>query len=154
MKARWLPVGLVALALFVVNVIARVVTVKGGYVTETEQLTIAAIAVGVVAVLLVGATVWWALRHPLSRLLADLGAATAVTTTLSVTLGPLIAGSSPFAGGLGLFVGQVLLFLGIAAVGVLIGFLGAVASGQDWRSQRLRRYEQAYRAKPHRTVKG
>jgi hypothetical protein len=29
-----------------------------------------------------------------------------------------------------------------------------VALGRDWKSRRLRRYEQVYRSRPHRAVRG
>jgi hypothetical protein len=153
-KQRWLPVGLLALAIFVVNGVARIVTDKGEFVEETEQLTIGFIAVSVVAVLLIGAAAWWAVRYPFLRLLGDIGAAVGAGALLSVLVGPFLVGSKPFAEGLGNFVGQLLLFLSVAAVGVFLGFAGVVAVGKDWKSRGLRRYEQRYRSRPHRPVRG
>jgi len=153
-KGRWLPVVLLALSMFAVNAIARVVTVKGDFATEAQQLRIGLIATSAVGVILIGAAAWWAVRFPLGRILADFGAAGGLGALLSVIVAPLLAGSKPFAEGLGFFVGQILLFLGLAGVGLLLGFLAVVALGKDWKSRGLRRYEQNYRARPHRTVRG
>jgi hypothetical protein len=84
---------------------------------------------------------------------ADLGAASAIACVLSVVVGPFVAGSKPFAGGLGFFVGQILLFALLSATGVLLGFLGVVMLGKDYRSRSLKRFEQTYRAKPPRVVR-
>jgi hypothetical protein len=153
-RKRWLPVGLLALGIFVVNGIARLVTWKGEFVTESEQMTIGFVAVTAVAVLLIGVSAWWAIRQPFARLLGDVAAAVGVGALLSLLIGPFLGGARPFAEGLGNFVGQVLLFLGVAAVGVFLGFAAVVALGQDWRSRSLRQYEQSYRAKPGRIVRG
>jgi hypothetical protein len=154
MRSRWLPIGIVALALFAVNLAARLITYRGHFAKESQQMTIAIVAVSAVGILLVVAAGWWAVRFPLGRLVADLGAAVGLAAILSITVGPYVGGSTPFANGLGYFVGQFMLFLGLAAVGTLLGFLGVVAMGKDWKSRGLRRYEQNYRAKPHRTVRG
>jgi hypothetical protein len=154
LRNRWLLVGLVALILFAINLAARLVTVKGKFVTDSQQMRIGIIAVSGVAVLLVGAAAWWAVRNPFGRMVVDLGAAVGASAVLSVVVGPYVAGSTPFAGGLGYFVGQILLFMALAAVGILLGFGIVVALGKDWRSRGLRRYEQSYRSRPHRPVRG
>jgi hypothetical protein len=154
MRNRWLPIGLVALVLFAMNLIARLITFRGHFAKVGQQMLIATVAISAVAVLLIAATIWWAVRYPLGRVVADLGAAVALAAILSVTVGPYVGGSTPFANGLGYYVGQFMLFLGLAAVGILLGYLGVVAFGKDWKGRGLRRYEQNYRAKPHRTVRG
>lgn len=154
MKTRWLRVGLLALGIFALNAIARFVTWKFKIVEESDQQAIGLIAVAAVAVLLLGAGVWWAIRYPFSRLFFDLGAAVGVGALLSLLIGPFAGGSTPFAEGLGFFIGELLMFLGIAAVAVFLGFLAVVALGKDWKSRGLRRYEQNYSRRPHRTVRG
>jgi len=153
-KKRWLPVGLLALGIFAVNAIARLVTRLGEIVEPTELDTIGIIASASVGVILIGAAAWWAVRYPFSRVFFDIGGAVLVGALLSLLVGPFIGGSTPFAEGPGLFVGQFLLFLGIAAVGFFLGFLGMVALGKDWKSRGLRRYEQNYQKRPRRTVRG
>jgi hypothetical protein len=154
LRNRWVPIVALALTLFAVNVAARLVTKYGKFAEESEQIRIGVIATAGVGLILVAAAAWWTIRYPLGRVLGDLGAAAGIAAALSTTLGPLIAGAKPFAEGLGNFVGQILLFLGLAGFGVFVGFVAVVALGKDWKSRGLRRYEQNYRARPHRTVRG
>lgn len=154
MKQRWLPVGLVALGVFLVNAIARLVVWKGGFATEEQQVRIGFYAVVVVGIIMIGAAAWWALRFPIGRIVADLGAATLVGALASGLVGPFFGGSRPFREGLGFFVGQFLLYGALATVGVALGFMIVVALGKDWKSRGLKRYEQRYRAKPPRIVRG
>ena len=153
-KKRWIRVGLLALAIFAINAVSRLITWKFHVVDESQQLKIGFIAVLVVAVLLIAATAWWAVRYPFSRLFGDIGTAVGVGALLSLLVGPFAGGSKPFAEGLGSFVGQVLMFLGIAGAGVVLGFWGVVAFGKDWKSRGLRRYESNYRKRPHHTIRG
>jgi hypothetical protein len=153
MKQRWIRVGLLALAIVVINVVSRFVTSQVELSVEAED-RIGLIAILVVAALLVGATAWWAIKFPFTRAFADLGAATIVAALVSLVVGPFAAGKKPFEEGLALFVGEFLMFLGVAAVGALLGFLGVVALGKDWKSRGLRRYEERYSRRPHRSVRG
>jgi hypothetical protein len=153
-RQRWLRIGAVALGLFAVNVIARLVTVKGKFATEGQQLRIGIIAMTAVAVILIAASAWWSIHHPLGRVVADLGAAILIAALLATLIGPFVVHHGPFANGLGFVVGQMLLFCGIGAVGVTLGFIGTVAFGMDWKSQGLKRYAQRYRAKPPKMVRG
>ena len=152
MPKRWQRAGLLALAIFLVNGASRFVTWKAGIVEETQQLRIGLVAVSFVALLLVGAGMWWAVRYPFGRLFADIGAAVGVGALLSLLIGPFLGGSKPFAEGLGAFVGQVLMFLGLAAIGVFVGFMIMVAFGKDWKSRGLRRYEEAHLKRPRKQV--
>jgi len=153
-KDRWLPIALLTLALFAVNAASRLITWKGGFVKEDQQMRIGLIAMISVGVILIGASAWWAYRHPLGRMLADLALAVGIACVLSLVVGPFLGGSKPFAEGLEFVVLQVLLFLGLGGVGVLLGFLAVVAFGKDHKSRSLKRYEQNYRARPRRTVRG
>ncbi len=150
---RWLRVGALALGIFAVNAIARLVTRLGDLVDPESIDTVGFVAAGAVGLILVGASAWWAVKFPFSRAFFDIGAAVLVGALLSLLIGPFIGGSAPFAEGLGLFVGQWLMFLGLAAVGFFLGFLGMVALGKDWKSRGLRRYEENYRKRPHRVVR-
>ena len=73
---------------------------------------------------------------------------------IGAAIGPFLGGSKPFVEGLEFVVLQVLLFLGLGGVGILLGYLVVVAFGKDHKSRSLKRYEQNYRARPHRTVRG
>lgn len=147
---RWLRVGLLALGIFAINAISRFITWKLKIAEASQQLTIGFVAVVVVAVALAVAAGWWGIRHPFSRLFADIGAAVGVGALLSLLIGPFAGGSKPFDEGLGFFVGQVLMFVGVAAAGVGLGYLTVVALGKDWKSRGLLRYELTYAKRPHR----
>jgi hypothetical protein len=153
-KKHWLPVGVVALALFGVNIVARLVTKVGKFADETNQEKIGLIAAVAVGVILVGAGAWWAVRYPFTRLVGEIGTAVVIGALLSILVGPFVAGSAPFAEGPGLFVGQFLLLVGLAAVGVFLGFMAMVALGKDWKSKGLARYEKSYTRRPRKTVRG
>jgi hypothetical protein len=154
MKKRWLAVGLLALGIFVVNVLARVVTRQFDIVDAANQIKVGLVGMVAMAVILIVAGVWWGIRYPFSRLFFDIGAAVGVGALLSLIIGPYAGGSKPFVEGPGLFVGQFLMFLGVAAVGVMLGYLGVVAVGKDWKSRGLRRYEKDYFGRPRRPVRG
>lgn len=153
-KDRWLPIALLSLALFAVNAASRLITWKGGFVKEDQQMRIGFIAVVAVGLILIGASVWWSYRYPLGRALAELGLAVGIACAASLLIGPFLGGSKPFVEGLEFFVLQVLLFVGIGGLGITLGFLGLVAFGKDYKSRSLKRYEQNYRARPHRPVRG
>jgi hypothetical protein len=152
-KERWLPVGILAGALFVTNVIARIVVRLMAAKSATDQTRIGLVAVTAVAVVMIGAAYWWARRYPMSRVLGDLAVAIVVACGLSVLIGPYVAGSAPFKEGGAFFVGTVWRYLAIAAGGALLGLLFVMAAGQDWKSQGWKRYTEAARAKPRRAVR-
>ena len=154
MKNRWLPVGVLILALFGINAVARLVSRLAHIVDADQQLRLGILAMSASALVMLIAAARWAIRHPVGRVVADLGAAAVISGLAAALVGPFIGGAGPFASGLGFFVGQVLLFLALATVGGLLGYLGVVALGRDWRSRGLKRYEQNYRSRPHRVVKG
>jgi hypothetical protein len=147
---RWLRVGLLALGIFVINAIARLVTWKAKIVDEDKQLTVAFVAVAVVAIGLAVVGAWFAVRYPLTRIVGELGVAVGIGAVLSLLIAPFAGGTKPFAGGLGFFVGQLLMFLGVAGVGVGLGYLAMVAVGRDWKSRGLLRYELRVAARQRR----
>jgi hypothetical protein len=153
-RGRWLPVALVTVGLFVINGASRLITWKGGIVKEDQQMRIGFIAIAAVGVILIAASAWWSYRYPLGRMVADLGLAVLIACAASLIIGPYLGGSRPFKEGLEFFVLQVLLFVGLGGVGMFLGFLGVVAFGADWKSRGLKRYEQNYRARPRRAVRG
>ena len=104
--------------------------------------------------ILFGAAMWWAWGKPFTRLFADLGLALLVGTLLNMLVAPFLGGSKPFAEGLEVFVYEFLLLLGIGAAAGFLGFVVMVALGKDWRSRGLKRYEQHYAKRPHRTARG
>jgi hypothetical protein len=141
-----------ALALFAVAGISRFVIWKAKIVDESQQMRLSLVAMGLVVILLGVVAARVSMRYPFGRVVADTLAAGGAGGLLYVLVGPFLSGSSPFAGGLGSFVGQFLLFLGLAAVGVGVGFMVVTALGKDWKSRGLRHYEEAYGRRPRRTA--
>lgn len=153
-KKRWVQVGLVAAAFLVINLGARTVSALTKEPNTAHLDTIGLAGSGLVVLLMIGAGAWWAVRYPFQRLFFDLGAAALVASLLALIVGPFIGGGAPFDGGLGQFVGGYLGLLAIAALGVFLGFVAMVVLGKDWRSRSLRAYEQNYRKRPNRAVRG
>ncbi len=154
MRKRWVPIGVLTGALFVINAAARLVSRLADIADADAQTKLGLIAMAASAVVMIGAAAWWSVRHPVGRVVADLGLAGIVGALLTSLVGPLISGSGPFAGGPGFFVAQVLLFLCITGVGGLLGYLSVVALGRDWRGRGLKQYAQGYSSRPRRVVKG
>jgi hypothetical protein len=145
---RWVQIGVLALAIFVVNAASRLITWQASIVDADEQLRLGMVALVCVTILLIAASAWWAVRHPFGRIFADVCASAGIGGLLCLLIGPFLGGSTPFASGLGFFVGQVLMFAALAAVGMFLGFGIVVAFGKDWKSKGLRQFEQA-RSRAH-----
>jgi hypothetical protein len=156
-RNRWVRVGLVALGIFVINALARLIS----RLTQDDAASAANSGVDKISIIGAGAVVLlmavmgalWAVRHPFSRMVFDLGAAVIGGALLSLLIAPFVGGSKPFDEGLGTFVGEFLQFIGLGALGVLLGFLAMIAFGKDWKSRGLRRYEENYKRKTHKIVK-
>lgn len=151
---RWAQVGLVALGIFVINALSRLISRlsdRGADATGIDPMAV--IGAGSVIALMAAAGVYWAIRYPFSRIVFDLGAATIIGALLSLLIGPFVGSNVPFDEGLATFVGQFLQFLALGAIGVLLGFAGTIVLGKDWKSRGLKRYEERYQKRPHRTVR-
>ncbi|MFI9639467.1 hypothetical protein ACIG87_05260 [Micromonospora sp. NPDC051925] len=153
MRDRWRAVGLLAAALFAVNVVARVIIKLGFDGTDTAADRVSLGMFLVVGLVLAGVVFAWGRVVPAARWGADVAAAVAVALLLTVLVGPLLVGNNPFAGGAGLFFAQIWLYLAAAAAGVAIGYLVLIALGRDYRSQQLKRYAERNAAKPRRVVR-
>lgn len=153
MTNRWRAVGVLAGALFAVNVVARVIAKLGfdGDDTATDRVSFGMfLVVGLILAVVVfreGRT------RPVGRWAADVAAAVAVALALTVLVGPLLVGDNPFGGGAGLFFAQIWLYLAAALAGVAVGYLVLTALGRDHRSQMLKRYAEIKAAKPRRIVR-
>ncbi len=150
---RWVRVGLVALAIFLINAVSRLISRLADRGDATGIDPMALIGAGTVVALLAAAGAYWAVRYPFSRIVFDLGAAAVVGALLSLLIGPFVGGNVPFEEGLGFFVGQFLQFMGLAALGAMLGFAGTIVLGKDWKSRGLKRYEERYQKRPHRSVR-
>jgi hypothetical protein len=153
MKARWLPVGVLAGALFAINVMARL-AVRWWFEKDAEAADrislLMLVGVGVAGLVAAGL---WGRRHPVGRWVADLSAAAAVGLALSVFVGPFISSTTPFADGAGEFFKQIWLWAAFVGGGAGLGFMIITALGLDYRSQSLKRFAQAKMAKPRRPVR-
>jgi hypothetical protein len=154
LQQRWVRVGLLALAIFVVNAVSRFVTWKFHVVDESNQTKLDVVLIGVLMLVVVGATAWWSIRYPFPRVFFDIGAAILVGVLACLLLAPFAGGVKPFTEGIGVFLAEFVVFVGVAAAGGFLSFFAVVAFGRDWKSRGLRRYEQDYLKRPHRTVRG
>ncbi|GAB3143399.1 hypothetical protein GCM10027290_19640 [Micromonospora sonneratiae] len=153
MKDRWLPVGVLAGALFAVNVVARLIARLGfdGDVEAADRLSLGMFAV--IGLTLATIAFLWGRNRPVARWGSDVAGAVLIAMALTVFVGPFISGSYPFADGAGEFFAQIWLYAGFTAGGALIGFLLLTALGRDYRSQSLKRYAESRQSKPRKVVR-
>ncbi|MGN9766149.1 hypothetical protein ACTMS2_13405 [Micromonospora sp. SD12] len=154
MSERWRGTAVLAVALFAVNVVARLVTRFGFDGDDTAAADRVSLGMFVVIGLVLAAVAFvWGRRQPVAAWGADLAAAVGVALLLTVLVGPLLVGDNPFGGGAGTFFAQIWLYLAAAGVGVLLGYLLLTALGLDHRSQSLKRYAELRATKPRRVVR-
>ncbi|MEV0605805.1 hypothetical protein AB0I61_05440 [Polymorphospora rubra] len=153
MKDRWVPIGLLAGALFLVNVVARLVTRFGFDANPEVEDRVSLGMFAVIAVILAVLAFIWGRQHPLSRWGADLAGAVLIALALTVFVGPLVSGSYPFANGAGSFFSQIWLYAAFTFGGTVVGYLVLIALGRDHRSRSLQQYSEAKLAKPRRVVR-
>ncbi|MEU7995606.1 hypothetical protein AB0B83_09735 [Micromonospora sp. NPDC049060] len=154
MSERWRAIGVLAVALFAVNVVARLITRFGFDGDDTAAADRVSLGMFVVIGLALAAVAFvWGRRRPVSAWGADLAAAVGIALLLTVLVGPLLVGDNPFGGGAGTFFAQIWLYLAAAGVGVLLGYLLLTALGLDHRSQSLKRYAELRATKPRRVVR-
>jgi hypothetical protein len=153
MKQRWLPVCALAGAIFVVNVIARLVVRLAAGSDDEKQVIIGLWALIAIGVVLIPVAFWWARRWPLPRVVGDILVAVVVACVLAVLIGPFVSGVAPFSQGVGLVFRQFFYFVAMSAGGVLLGLLAVMTVGQDYKSQAWKRYAERVQAKPRKVVK-
>ena len=151
MRQRWQPVAVMAVGLFLINVVARFVAWKMVSGTEKSQLRVGLIAMGIAAVVLIGAGYWWARRYPAGRVAADLGIAFGIGALLAVFVGPFVSGTTP--GNVGSVIAVLAYYLVLCAAGVTFGVLIAMMLGRDYKSQAWKRYADTVRSRPRRPVR-
>jgi hypothetical protein len=153
MKERWLPVGLVAGGLFLVNVVARLVVRFGAGDDDGKQVTIGLWALFAVGAVMIPVAFWYGRRHSMIRVVGDLGLAVVIACLVAVLVGPFVSGVGPFGDGVGLVFRQFFYFVGLSAIGAVLGLLALMTTGLDYRSQSLKRYIERAETKPRKIVR-
>lgn len=150
MRKRWLRIGVLAGALFAINVAARLVVRFGFRDDLGAQDRIALVALAATGVAMAAMAIVWGRVRSQGVVVADLAGAATAGGLLSILVGPLIAGANPFAEGTAGFFSQVWLYAGFAGGGALIGLLLLIMLGRDHKSKALRRFAESRLAKPRR----
>jgi hypothetical protein len=152
-QQRWFRIAVLAVALFAVNVVARLVIRFSSDDGDTGSQGLASIVMfAVIAVVLGVITFIRAQREQPSVWLPDVGSGALGGMALTVLVGPFISGNGPFANGAGDFFAQIWLYAACAIVGTVVGYWIAVMLGRDYRSKALKAYTEARKVRPRRVV--
>jgi hypothetical protein len=150
-QQRWFRITALAVALFAVNVIARLV-IRLSSEDDSGQGIASIVMFAVIAVILAVLTFLRSQRLAPSGWLPDVGFGALGGMALTVLLGPFVSGHGPFANGAGDFFAQIWLYAACAIAGTVIGYWTAVLLGRDYRSRALKAYTEARKVRPRRVV--
>ncbi len=149
---KWRAVGVLAGALFLLNVLARLVawlfadSDKG----QTRVGVGYAVAVGLV---MLYAGFRWAQRQLMPRVVGELTVAIVLGLLFTVLLGPFAGGSAPFVEGGDLVWAEAWHFVLFAGLGAALGVLLAIMLGRDPRTRAYQRYAESTKGRPRRVVR-
>jgi hypothetical protein len=154
MKQRWVPVAILAAALFVINVAARLI-IRFGFdsspaTASTAENRASIVMFSVIGLVLAVMAFLQSQRKPPSVWVPEQGVAAISAMLLTILVGPFISGSQPFAGGGDDFFSQLWLYLGFSILGTLLGYWIATALGRDYRSKGLKAFATAKANRPRR----
>jgi hypothetical protein len=152
-QQRWFGIAALAVGLFAINAITRLVIRVGFSGSDTAETRASVIMFALIGVALAVVAFLRAQRALPSVWLPDLVAGAVGGMLLTILVGPFVSGAMPFAGGAGNFFSQVWLYGGFAIVGTLLGFWIATALGRDYRSRSLKAYTQSRATKPRKVVR-
>lgn len=152
-QQRWFPIAVLAVGLFAINVVTRLVIRLGFHDSDTAEDRASLIMFALIGLALAVTAFFRAQQVRPSAWLPDIVFGAVGGMLLTVVVGPFISGDQPFAGGAGNFFSQIWLYGGFAIVGILLGYWIATALGRDYRSKSLKAYSQARAAKPRRVVR-
>jgi hypothetical protein len=152
-QQRWFPAVALAVALFAINVVTRLVIRLGFSGNQAAEDRASVVMFGLIGLVLAAVTFRRAQRVPPSTWLWDIGLGAFGGMLLTILVGPFFSSKLPFAGGAGNFFSQVWLYGGFAIVGTLLGYWIATALGRDYRSRSLTAFVQGRAAKPRRVVR-
>ncbi len=153
MRQRWAPIVALAVGLFLVNVIARLITRFGYDGDGAAENRVSLMMFAVIGLALAVATFVRSQQMRPSRWLPEIGAAAVGGMLLTVLVGPFVSGDLPFSGGAGNFFSQIWLYAGFSIAGSLLGYWVATALGRDYRSRTLSAYARARAGRPRRVVR-
>src|SRR5262245_15576406 len=108
---RWREVGIVALVLFAINVGGRVwaknLKATNDMALADRQARAGFVALGLIGLVFLAMALYWGRIRTMWRTCTELGFAAVAACLLSIFIGPLTVGKSPFAGGAGAFFAQI-----------------------------------------------
>jgi hypothetical protein len=150
MALRWKRIGILAGALFAINIVGRLISKFALEPESSRQDLVPIIGLSVIALVFAVIAYLWGRIRPMGVLAADLAGAAAISCALIILAGPLLFGQNPFAAGAGDFFASIWQYAAIVIGGSLLGALVLIAVGRDLRAQQLKRFAQAAKAKPKR----
>jgi hypothetical protein len=150
---RWFPIAALALGLFAINVVARLVVRLAFDGDSTAENRTSIVMFALIGLTLAAVAFVRAQRVPPMSWLPDITAAALAGMLLTILVGPFISGDNPFGNGAGNFFSQIWLYGGFSIVGTLLGYWVATALGRDYRSRSLSAFAQARATKPRRVVR-
>jgi len=153
-QQRWFPAAALAVGLFVINVVARLITrfaFKGEDAAQTRATVVMFAVIGLT--LAIWTFVACQRKRPSEWLLPDLVFGAVGGMLLTVLVGPFVSGGEPFKSGAGDFFFQIWLYAGFAIIGTLLGYWIAVMLARDYRSRSLKAFTESRVAKPRRVVR-
>ncbi|MEU4425925.1 hypothetical protein AB0F81_35345 [Actinoplanes sp. NPDC024001] len=152
-EQRWFRITVLAVALFAINAVARLV-VRIGFDDSDIAQNRATIVMFVLIALVLGVLTFIRSQQVRpSSWLPDIGFGALGGMLLTVLLGPFISGNGPFASGAGDFFAQIWLYSACAIVGTVLGYWVAVLLGRDYRSKSLKAFTAARATRPRRVVR-
>ena len=135
MRNRWTRIGVVVVALVLVNIAARVVIRIASGASEGVQFGTALASLLGMGVVLAVTGFLTARRYLPARTAGDLFFVIVISALIVTLLGPFVSGGSPFGAGAYPWIMQLLVCLGTLVIGAVIGVWLAIAFGLDPKSR-------------------
>jgi Na+/melibiose symporter-like transporter len=152
-QQRWFQIAVLAVGLFAINVLTRLVIRLGFNGDNKAEDRASIIMFALIGLALAVFTFFRAQRVAPGGWLPDLAFGAVGGMLLTILVGPLVSGNTPFSGGAGFFFSQIWLYGGFTIVGTLLGYWIATALGRDYRSRSLKAFAQARVTKPRKVVR-